>query len=29
LTAGQNIDTHTTGGDYSRWVLERLKEWGC
>jgi len=29
LTAGQNIDANTSGGDYSRWVLERLQAWGA
>lgn len=29
LSAGQNIDANTTGGDYSRWVLARLQEWGA
>jgi len=29
LTAGQNIDANTTGGDYSRWVLEKLAGWGA
>lgn len=29
LSAGQNIDANTEGGNYSRWVLEKLQEWGA